>query len=136
MQLSRHRKEDYEALVDFPCLPLSVDLRPYGSQISMSKGGVFTEDGTGGAVACAAGAVDYVIKVPEAASREEGQEDEEQVWQLAQRCGQQSTDYLDFSWVPESVRLFGFGMRYAQVLPLRRQTLRAADPWVEVLVVG
>ena len=113
-------KRTMKPLVDLPLrFLLSVDLRPYGSQISMSKGGVFTEDWTGGAVACAAGAVDYVIKVPEAASREEGQEDEEQVWQLAQRCQDNSRRIIsDFSWVPESVRLFGFGMRYAQVLPL------------------
>ncbi len=105
-----------KALADLPLrFLLSVDLRPYGSEASKSRGGKYERDWTGGAVACAAGAVDYVVKVPKEAAREE----EEQVWILAQRCQEASRRIIsDYQWVLESVRLFGIGMRYAQILPL------------------
>ncbi len=102
---------------------LSVDLRPYGSE--------GREDWTAGTVACAAGAVDYVVPVTKSVSasavgtQEQGSSLDD-VWMLAARCQQRSDDIINKKrWVPDSVRLFGFGMRYAQILPLVEQDARS-----------
>lgn len=103
---------------------LSVDLRPYGSE-----GGA---DWTGGTVACAAGAVDYVVQVTKSVTaasvgmqKQQGSSLED-VWMLAARCQQRSDDIISKKrWVPDSVRLFGFGMRYAQILPLVENDARS-----------
>ena len=119
----------YEREVDsIVALPLrfllSVDLRPYGSEVTKNKSECFARDWTGGAVACAAGAIDYVVKVPKEAAREE----DEQIWMLAQRCQEASRRIVsDYKWVPESVRLFGFGMRYAQILRVVEADARSSS---------
>lgn len=136
---------------------LSVSLRPFGkeSQHGTSSrndadsrgGGVSTigsDDWTGGTVACAAGAVDYVIKVPEAvlptailessrSSKGDGEigrlssQQRAAFWELAQSSQNNAQSIINkFNFVPESVRLFALGMKYVDMLPIVEQ--EAANP--------
>ena len=98
---------------------LSVGLRPYG--VSGRKTGSNappSPDWTGGTVACASGAVDFVASVPGSSQPYTGEkEGAEQFWGLAKSCKEKAKDIIETSnYVPESVRLFGFGMKYADIL--------------------
>ena len=96
---------------------LSVDLRPFAA--------TSVPDWAFGTVACAAGAVDFVVPVGEKVTLRgrnrrntatETQSDEE-IWQLALRCKSEANWIIEKQqWVQESVRLFGLGMQFADVL--------------------
>ena len=104
---------------------LSVNLRPFGANPS---GAVGSKDWAQGTVACAAGAVDYVVPVTEIVKRRgrgslEDAESEikarEGIWNLAVRCKAEGSFIIDRQqWVQESVRLFGLGMKFANVLKI------------------
>lgn len=103
---------------------LSVDLRPFGRGKYNVSG---TRDWAGGTVACAAGAVDFLVPVAKQVAERGLVSDNtgavgvsdvtEQVWEIAARCKKESTNIIERQqWVPESVRLFGLGMQYADIL--------------------
>jgi hypothetical protein len=76
--------------------------------------------------------VDYVIPVTSAVAAaatvksDTAQQQQQAVWRLAERCQASSTDIIEVKkWVPDSVRLFGFGMRYAKILPLVENDARS-----------
>ena len=98
---------------------LSVGLRPYG--VNGRKTGSNappSPDWTGGTVACASGAVDFVASVPGSSQPYIGEkEGSAEFWGLAKSCKEKAKDIIETSnYVPESVRLFGFGMKYADIL--------------------
>ena len=124
---------------------LSVDLRPYGAVAAAAATATATSvgagqrkglqgrgDWAGGTVACAAGAVDFDVPVaaaiasygsPQAAASlsslaaADKAAMHENMWNLAARCRNDATEVIEYSrFVPESVRLFGLGMKYAKVL--------------------
>lgn len=69
-------------------------------------------DWTNGSVACASGAVDFIVDVPKVDSLKDGVNVSEEFWALAMQC----KDKLDFAvktmdFVPESVRLFSLGWK-------------------------
>mmetsp|Transcript_6456 Transcript_6456/g.9005 ORF Transcript_6456/g.9005 Transcript_6456/m.9005 type:complete len:452 (-) Transcript_6456:108-1463(-) len=112
---------------------LSVGLRSFGSRsflsdFSSKDPAASAEDYTGGTVACAAGAVDFLVRMPSDTVNElrtfcHHQADGTAVladsnkrlssifWAAAAKCRYEA-DLLIRKWqlVPESVRLFGFGM--------------------------
>ena len=92
-----------------------------------------SNDWTLGTVACASGAVDFVVSVPgsiatQAKEMSEGNYETDNVnnnaandilWKLAEECRDKAKDIIDVNkYVPESVRLFGFGMKYADILKI------------------
>lgn len=92
-----------------------------------------SEDWTQGTVACASGAVDFVVSVPSSTAiqaREMSERDNnveniyddnasESLWKLAEECRDMAKDIIEVNrYVPESVRLFGFGMKYANILTI------------------
>jgi len=96
---------------------LSVDLRPFGVEL--------TSDWAKGTVACAAGAVDFVVPVSASVALKgdvtrpltSTSTSTSEMWQLAKQCGEKASYIIEQQgWVPESVRLFGFGMQYADIL--------------------
>ena len=117
---------------------LSVDLRPYGtsstttvSPTSFTTSATTTSaidrkddnnDFTGGTVACAAGAIDFIVPMtkrmsklilPWASSSSSilSSEFKDEFWQLVAQTRDSSSMIIDeFDLVPESVRLFGLGM--------------------------
>jgi hypothetical protein len=127
---------------------LSVGLRPFGADKA---------DFTSGTVACASGAVDFVLPVAASlADRasacvnngpdngpdkgpDKGLDNEfdkgldkgagwGDFWDLAKACKDQAEEIIvknDF--VPESVRLFGFGMQYADILTIVEAEARNPD---------
>lgn len=115
---------------------LSVDLRPFAVNSEAFRPPATAEDWTGGTVACAAGAVDYIIDVPPAlaviGSKPISEEDvlstmpktsflskvcKEKLWYLARESQEQAEQLTkQKNYVPESVRLFGLGMQYAEIL--------------------
>ncbi len=104
---------------------LSVGLRPFGL-----KG---VSDFTDGTVACAGGAVDFVVRVPNVNpsfyqshdsiidnNNDNSNTDKETFWRVAKECKLQAADVFSTQngFVKESVRLFGLGMQYAEILPM------------------
>lgn len=99
---------------------LSVGLRPFGVQSKNS------DDWSGGSVACAGGALDFVIRVPSEAcsplTREftaesnESLQIDESFWDLARRSQDISKFLIKVGFVPESQRLFGIGMEVVDIL--------------------
>jgi hypothetical protein len=98
---------------------LSVGLRSYGEYGKSD----FTDE----TVACASGAIDYVISVPKEATTSGIMNEDagiskksrfiEEVLKLSEAC--KATGNLiikDWQFVPESVRLFGIGMKVADIL--------------------
>lgn len=77
---------------------MAVDLRRFG--VGPHKG---TDDWTGGTVACAGGAIDYVVKVPDGSGRKLIGEDgeaaakaaREEFWRLARRCKDATRDLVE-----------------------------------------
>eukprot|EP01041_Mallomonas_annulata_P009435 gene9435-19597_t len=112
---------------------LSVGLRPFGVD-NVLPGGQRdpTSDWSGGTVACAGGAVDYILQIPQQAgaffrhliqgsqsassSSPSLEAMEKSFWDLARDSGTIAKDMFDKGFVPESVRLFGLGMEYADIL--------------------
>ncbi len=107
---------------------LSVGLRQY-SEASKRD---FTDE----TVACASGAIDYVITVPKMATISGTMKDDnfstsslflEQVIKLSEACKAAGNKIIkDSQFVPESVRLFGIGMKVADIL--RVVELEAKNP--------
>lgn len=94
---------------------LSVGLRPFG------QGEGSGSDFTGGTVACAGGAVDYIVPVDLSAITTPARDKaihREGLWELAARSSEKAASIFNRKFVPESVRLFDFGMRYAEVLAI------------------
>lgn len=123
---------------------LSVDLRPYGtsstittatrtptvSSTSFTTSATTTsaidikednDDFTGGTVACAAGAIDFIVPITKrmsklilpwaSSSSILSSEFKDEFWQLVAQTRDSSSMIIDeFDLVPESVRLFGLGM--------------------------
>ena len=116
---------------------LSVDLRPYGtsSTTTVSPNSFTTSatttsaidrkddnnDFTGGTVACAAGAIDFIVPMTKrmsklilpwaSSSSILSSEFKDEFWQLVAQTRDSSSMIIDeFDLVPESVRLFGLGM--------------------------
>ena len=101
---------------------LSVDLRPFGANGQ--------DDWAQGTVACAAGAVDYLVDVSTASSPRVVGESvakyqsldtelqlQERIWDLASLCKERADNIIQKQRrVEESVRLFGLGMQFADVL--------------------
>ena len=92
-----------------------------------------SNDWTLGTVACASGAVDFVVSVPgsiAAQAKEMSQHNHgtksfagnianDVLWKLAEECRDKAKEIIDVNkYVPESVRLFGFGMKYADILKI------------------
>ena len=124
----------YSEPVDTLRFLLSVGLRPYGDRTTEQAGvsggkSPSSSDFTGGTVACAGGAVDFCVKVtakerqayrrliqekhsPGAVSVE----DLEGIWELARHCQKKANFLFENDLVPESVRLFDFGMRLIPIL--------------------
>lgn len=116
---------------------LSVGLRSFG---------VDKTDFADGTVACASGAVDFVLPVAAtladrasacvAAGPQKGVggggtgagAEWADFWALAQSCRDQADDIIvKNEFVPESVRLFGFGMQYADILTIVEAEARNPD---------
>ena len=95
---------------------LSVDLRRFGAGQQGRNG-----DWAQGTVACAAGAVDFLVPVSASVVRRglgiSAPSVNNELWKLAVVCKQRA-DFIinDQQWVQESVRLFGLGMQYADIL--------------------
>jgi len=97
---------------------LSVDLRRFGAGQQGRN-----SDWAQGTVACAAGAVDFLVPVSASVvNRGLGgaastQSVNDELWKLAEVCKQRA-DFIinDQQWAQESVRLFGLGMQYADIL--------------------
>jgi len=96
--------DEQRRAMNLRCL-LSVGLRPFGKDCPW-------KDFTGGTVACAGGAVDFIVPVP--ASAPEATADA--FWALAATCRDRAKQLMDCNFVPESVRLFDLGIQYAEVL--------------------
>jgi len=94
--------------------PRDLDLRFLLAVGLRSFGVSGADDFTGGTVACAGGAVDFIVRVPPSAP----DADTGVFWDLARRCREKAKWIFDRKFVSESVRLFDFGMQYAQVLPI------------------
>jgi hypothetical protein len=89
---------------------LSVGLRPYGQSESGNH-----HDFTNGTVACAGGAIDFIISLTSNALHG----DDESFWDLARSCRREAESIIQHrNFIPESVRLFDFGMTYAKVLQI------------------
>lgn len=100
---------------------LSVGLRPFGAKGSEANGrNNAVTDWTEGTVACASGAVDFVVSVPASTATPQGEAvSNDAFWALAKTCKQKSNDIIEVEdYVPESVRLFGLGMKYADILTI------------------
>ena len=98
---------------------LSVGLRPFGVKNDLDKDRKhMMPDWTQGTVACASGAVDFVISVPTPQLiRDSDKREHIDFWDLAKRCKEKAKNIIENEcYVPESVRLFGFGMKYADIL--------------------
>ena len=100
---------------------LSVGLRPYGVESSD------VEDWSKGTVACAGGAIDYIMKVSHeayaplmnsmTASRDgSALTMTHGFWDLARGSQELSKKLIDMGFVPESQRLFGIGMEVVDIL--------------------
>ena len=95
---------------------LSVGLRPFGTD-GISK------DWTGGTIACAGGALDFVITIKgKNILVADGQIEivhgalPEAFVNTAKLCRDKAKNLFDRGFVQESVRLFGLGMKYADIL--------------------
>ena len=124
---------------------LSVGLRPFGKNNSnnsnsnngSNNGSNNPQDFTDGTVACASGAIDYVLPVSDILAKstyqvykhhtgvkDNGQQfnkidDFTSFWLLAKTCKDTANNLIqNYKFIPESVRLFGLGMKYAEILPL------------------
>eukprot|EP00640_Fibrocapsa_japonica_P000357 CAMPEP_0113937282 /NCGR_PEP_ID=MMETSP1339-20121228/3936_1 /TAXON_ID=94617 /ORGANISM="Fibrocapsa japonica" /LENGTH=551 /DNA_ID=CAMNT_0000939987 /DNA_START=116 /DNA_END=1771 /DNA_ORIENTATION=- /assembly_acc=CAM_ASM_000762 len=89
---------------------LSVDLRRFGD----SSGA----DWTKGAVACAGGAVDFVVPVTEKAASEFLHGDSTQMkgfWDLARTCRKEALEFIGTNFVRETVAMFDWGMKYVDI---------------------
>ena len=113
---------------------LSVGMRPFGAEnAARGKNKDPFADWTGGTVACAGGAVDYIVPVSSGArkacsilgeSEIENAETEpiacspdlEAFWKVAQVSRDNANDVIERGFVTESVRLFGLGMQYVDIL--------------------
>ena len=93
---------------------LSVGLRPFGAYNS-------SDDWTGGTVACAGGAIDFIVPMQgknflaTGESLTQGKLPESFV-KTARLCKSKTKELFDRGFVQESVRLFGLGMQYADIL--------------------
>jgi hypothetical protein len=111
---------------------LSVGLRPFGLE-SQWKDTVQSrkDDFTGGTVACAAGAIDYLVNVPGSGLSSLYETDSkgaeptavaepkaiESLWKLAKVSKSRAKLLIEIlNFVPESVRLFGIGMGIVPIL--------------------
>lgn len=97
---------------------LSVGLRPFGANDA-------GDDWTGGTVACAGGAIDFIVPIHGAnflinkkESLTEGKLPDSFV-KTAKLCKDKAKNSFDRGFVQESVRLFGLGMKYADILQVR-----------------
>ena len=95
-------------------LLLSVGLRTYGK-------GMGEKDWTRGTVACAGGALDFVVPLKGANFLETGELNScigppQSFWRTAEFCRDTTKDLMKRGFVEESVRLFGIGMKYADIL--------------------
>ena len=119
---------------------LSVGMRSFGTDNMLASGQRrnLSADWTGGTVACAGGAVDYVLAVPPEARQffsdtvgsvgvgggagnenvHAVEKSVEKFLQLGRDCKDGFLDILKAGYVTESVRLFGLGMQYADILPM------------------
>jgi hypothetical protein len=100
---------------------LSVGLRPFGANDHLDKDRKnMMPDWTQGTVACASGAVDFVVAVPnpqQTSIRDSDKKQQIEFWDLARTCKEKARNIIESEcYVPESVRLFGFGMKYADIL--------------------
>lgn len=120
---------------------LSVGLRPFANVVStkqiidkFQKNSArnvtdLSLDYTGGTVACAAGAVDFIVPMSGKAmleyskwkdfesKRTSDKNFENKFWLIAKRCKSWTEQLIkDWQFVPESVRLFGLGMKYVDIL--------------------
>lgn len=109
---------------------LSVGLRPYSKLQKNTKGPI--SDFTWGGVACASGAVDFIVPADDTItntlqkllSLTEGSKIDDlieilrnPIRQTIEYCAQKSRDIIQESqWVPESVRLFDIGMKSVDIL--------------------
>jgi len=98
---------------------LSVGLRPYASSYYKTLNNVKSNDFTNGTVACAAGAIDYIINVPSKSTSNiqswtGSENDIDDIFEMAKKSNDLASLILEF--VPESVRLFGLGMQYIDIL--------------------
>jgi len=98
---------------------LSVGLRPYASKYYKEINKIYSNDFTNGTVACAAGAIDYIVpistKTTSYAQSWTGSDEEiEDFFELAKKSKDLANSIMCF--VPESVRLFGLGMDYIDIL--------------------
>ena len=92
---------------------LSVGLRPFGADKS--------EDWTGGTVACAGGAVDFIVPIQGENFFATGELPvkgtlPKSIVNTARFCRDKVKNLFDRGFVQESVRLFGLGMKYADIL--------------------
>jgi hypothetical protein len=107
---------------------LSVGLRPYASEEykesyanknNNNDNNNNDDDFTNGTVACAAGAIDYIMKISSSLTSSvyswNGSDDNiNDLFEVAKRSSELADKTLPF--VPESVRLFGLGMQYLDIL--------------------
>lgn len=99
---------------------LSVGLRPYASKSYKESNAKNNDDDfTDGTVACAAGAIDYIMKISSkstsSAQSWTGSDSEiNDLFEIAKTSKALAEATLQF--VPESVRLFGLGMQYVDIL--------------------
>lgn len=98
---------------------LSVGLRPYASEYYKSLSPIKNDDFTNSTIACTAGAVDYIMNVPSKSTSGvqcwTGSETQiTDIFEMAKKSNDLAALILDF--VPESVRLFGLGMQYVDIL--------------------
>jgi hypothetical protein len=105
------------------------------------------DDWTGGTVACASGAVDFVVTVPGSITNEtrniydrikisnENKDfdtivalDKEawvDIWNIAKVCKEKAKQIIEGeNFIPESVRLFGLGMKYVDILKVVEEEAR------------
>ena len=98
---------------------LSVGLRPFGVKNHLDNDRKnMMPDWTQGTVACASGAVDFVVSVPTPQLPQDSDTIQRvDFWDLARTCKEKAKNIIENEcYVPESVRLFGFGMKYADIL--------------------
>lgn len=97
---------------------LSVGLRPYASKYYKDLNNI-SNDFTNGTVACAAGAIDYIVPISSkttlyAQSWTGSDKEIEDFFEIAKNSKFLANSIMCF--VPESVRLFGLGMDYIDIL--------------------
>jgi hypothetical protein len=144
---------------------LSVGLRSYGmpdmtdtvpsvisstsndKEMTQDKKNSAMGDWTGGTVACASGAVDFVVPVPGSITNETrniydklkmsngwgfdtnvalDKEAWVDFWTIAKSCKEKAKDVIEGeNFIPESVRLFGLGMKYVDILKVVEEEARS-----------